>query len=68
MNIPVAVTTDHTFLLLTDVSCSQASALPLQLADTLLLSPNSKEMSIQMLSEPKDDLPYPSLGGYWLPS
>jgi len=68
MNIIGALTTDRTFLLLTVVLCSQASHVPLQLANTLLLSPSSKEMSIQFLSEPKDDLPGPSLGGYWLPS
>lgn len=54
MNIIGAVTTDHIFLLLlTVLSRSQASALLLQLANTLLLSPSSKEMSIQILSGAK---------------
>lgn len=63
MNIIGGVTTDHTFLLLlTVLSHSQASALLLQLANTLLLSPSSKEMSIQILSGAKGWPPRPHPG------
>lgn len=44
----------------------QASALLPQLVNTLLLNYISSEMSVQMMSELKDDLSSPGLGEYWL--